>query len=205
MEKCVKVNKQAKAAVATLLNDLFFSIAFLDPDTVIHNLEQGTDSGMPVEDRLFPSDLADFLTDHLATIILGLISNDDFREVFIKAVSIEMELENKEEALVNKLRKEMSGDGEGRSDNDLLVDFSIYNESIYREIAGRSADSFRKMHEYDDSFDDFICKLGEEERMDIGYCVSNFMYLLRAFAKNNTFTSYVTSVVNEVEETLRIY
>ncbi len=37
--------------------------------------------------------------------------------------------------------------------------------------------------------------------IDTGFCVSNFMYLLRAFSKNDLFVEYVKEVVKFVSET----
>ena len=199
----IKVDKVAEAAVVGLLSDVFDSIAYLDAETVRKNVELAA-GGMSKYDRSIRMELGNYLMSHFALIFVGLIVNADFRNTFMEAVSVEITLDNKDSEFVSKIRGEMKDDKIRDSKGNFVIDFSSYNDKVYRKINGKLSDSFGRVSAFNTTIDTFITELTEDDMLDIGYCISNFMYLIRAFSKNALFTNYVKAVVHKVQSQLEI-
>ncbi len=85
------------------------------------------------------------------------------------------------------------------SGKTLTIDFSVYDDDIFRKLSGRLLEGFEMIDSYSDQINTFIEDITEDEKIDIGYIVSNFMYLLRAFCQNELFMNYVKTVIDEVK------
>lgn len=202
--KTINVNATTEAAVVELLANIFDNIAILDSETVRRNIELATEDGMPKSDRAIRVELANYLMNHFSLIFVGLIVNQDFRDTFMEAVSVEMALDSKDELFVANIRTEMLDGKQRTSKGNFVLNFSHYNDGIYKKLNARLSDSFTKIEDFDGTINQFIEELSDDSKLDIGYCVSNFMYLIRAFAKNQLFAKYVKSVVKSVQEQLGI-
>ena len=200
----VNVNPSAEAAVVELLANVFTSISYIDASTVRRNIELASEGGMSKFDRSIRVELANYLISHFSLIFVGLIVNKDFRDTFMEAVSVEMALDGKNEAFVAKIRDEMTENLPKVSKGNFVLDFSAYNDNIYKKLNTKLSRSFDKISEFDATLDQFASELSDEDKINIGYCVSNFMYVIRAFAKNQLFSNYVKSVVHSVQEQLDI-
>lgn len=200
----VKVDPIAEAAIVELLSNLFNDVAYMDADTVRHNIELATENGMSKSDRSIRVELANYLLSHFSLIFVGLVVNEEFRETFKEAVSVEIALDNKDEAFVKNIRSEMQDGESSPSKGNFVVNFGVYNDNIYRKLNGKLSSSFDKITQYDDTMSELIDDLTDDEMIGIGFCVSNFMYLIRAFAKNPLFANYVKTVVHNVQNTLGI-
>ncbi len=198
----ILVNESAESAMVRLLFTLFDGVAYLDPETVRFNIERGTPYCFSKNDRTINSAIADYLLSNFAWIFLGLVANSDFRDVFVKAVSIEISLDELDRNKVKQIRRDMKSGDINRSKENYIIDFSYYDVSAFRRITSKLRRSFEYINQYTDTIDGFAWELNEDERLDIAFCVSNFMYLIRAFAKNETFFSYVRSVLDSVMEEL---
>lgn len=200
----VVVNPTAESAVVEILANVFNSISYMDPDTVRHNIELACEGGMSKSDRSIRVELANYLLSHFSLIFVGLIVNSEFRDTFKEAVSIELALDNKDKDFVKQMRKEMSDSAHIESKGNFVLNFGNFNENVYKKMNSKLSDSFSKITEYDEVIDELVGELTEEDMIDIGYCVSNFMYLIRAFAKNTMFANYVKTVIHNVQDTLKI-
>lgn len=201
-EMNANVNPVAEAAVVELLANVFNAIAYMDADTIRYNVELACVGGMTKIDRSIPIELADYLLSHFSFIFVGLIVNKDFRSTIVEAVSVEIALDDREPEFVTKIREDMNYEPPKDTKNSFIVDLSTYDDEIYKEINLKLSESFDKLSNYNSCIDEFAAELTDDEMMDIGYCSSNFMYLIRAFAKNTVFSNYVMAVVRSVEKNL---
>lgn len=192
----------AETAVVTLLDNLFRDIAYLDVTTVRHNIGLASEGGMVKTDRLIRSDTANFFMKHFAVVYLGLVISDDFRQEFIKAIQLEMNLDNVSAAKKEFFRNQMRADDDSAVKSNYLVDLSSYNDDVYKKVNKKLFLSLQSMAEFDDGFDAFSAKLSQNDMINIGFIASNFMYLLRAFGKNYLFVDYVRTFVHSVESTI---
>ena len=54
--------------------------------------------------------------------------------------------------------------------------------------------------EFDKMVEDALLSLSAEDKAKITFCATNFMYLIRAFSKNDIFTRYIRSAVEDVKD-----
>lgn len=201
----VKVDPIAEAAVVELLANVFNGVGYMDADTVRHNIELATNDGLSKSDRAIKVELANYLLSHFSLIFVGLIVNSEFRDTFKEAVSVEIALDGKSEDFVRKIRKEMNeGESMGESKGSFVINLSNYNDNIYKKLNGKLSLSFSKITQYDETVNLLMDELSDDDKISIGFCASNFMYLYRAFAKNMLFANYVKTVVSNVQSTLGI-
>ena len=76
----------------------------MDPDTVEDNILLGCEGGSSEDDRSINAELADYLTSNFSLIFTELLVNRDFRNTFMEAVTVEIELTNRDAACVRKVR-----------------------------------------------------------------------------------------------------
>lgn len=203
----VDVDFVAENAVIELISVVFSNVAFMDPDTVRHNMELACEGGMTKTDRSIKTDLANYLLSHFSLIYTGLIVNSDFRDTVVEAVSVEIALDSKPSEFVKQIRSDMQNGEMQRLDaqkGSYVINFSKYNDNVYKKLNGKLFDSFDKIKSYDKVIDYESSNLDEETKIRIGFCVSNFMYLIRAFSKNPLFTRYVKTIVHSVQTQLGI-
>ena len=201
------VNQEFEGRMVRLFVDLFNPIAYMSPEVMHHNFEllSGT-VGSTIEDRKIPMPLADYLLEHASTFYMGLITNDIFRNAVLEAVVIEMALEEKNEEFVQEVRYSMMHINEQYADEigAYTIDSSRFDKSRFDWFINRLAESFQRTEDFEDAENEMISGLLDEERINNGYIISNFAYLLRAFAKNQVFAHYVRIVIDGVEQKLEI-
>lgn len=200
----VYVDPTAEKGTVELLANIFNGIAYIDPDTVRYNIECASEGGFSIEDRTISVELANWIMNNFPFIFIGLIVNNDFRDTFIEAVSIELALDEKSDDFIASIRKEMNGGIVLESKSNFILNLGTYNDKIYRMINAELAKSFDNISVFNDTIDELIAALTDDNMIDIGYCVSNFAYLFRAFSKNSLFMNYTKSVVDSVKNQLKI-
>lgn len=204
MNDNVFVNDVAELAVVKLVSTIFSDVAYMEPSTVRHNVELACEGGMSREDRSIRAELANYLMSHFSLLYIGLIINKEFRDTFVEAVSVEIALDDKDEEFVNNIRKDMQDGRPKTSKGNYVINLSSYNEKVYQKLNGKLAESFDKVIQFNDAITEIAADLTDEECSEIGFVASNFMYLIRAFAKNPLFTNYAKSVLHTVQEQLDI-
>ena len=176
----------------------------MEPSTVRHNVELACEGGMPRDDRSIRAELANYLMSHFSLLYIGLIINKEFRDTFVEAVSVEIALDDKDEEFVNNIRKDMQDGRPKTSKGNYVINLSSYNEKVYQKLNGKLAESFDKVIQFNDAITEIAADLTDEECSEIGFVASNFMYLIRAFAKNPLFANYAKSVLHTVQEQLDV-
>lgn len=199
MSENVVVNGDAKNAVLNIISNLFNGVAYLDGKTIDADMQLACNGGMSKEDRSIRFELANYLMSHMSLIYTGLIANEDFREVFVNAVALELGLDQESPETVEKVREGLKSDKTRVSKGNFVVDLTNFNSEIYRRINSKIGDSFNIIFDKADQIDSFASELSDDDKIDIGFCVSHFMYLIRAFSKNDLFAEYVKSVTHAVQ------
>jgi hypothetical protein len=198
------IDADAENAVIEFLSTTFNEIAYLEPDTVLQNIKLATTDRLPVADRSIRVELANYLMSNFAMIFIGLIINPDFRTTFMEAVSVEISLDEKDADTVAALRKQMLIGKRPISKGSFVLDFTTYNDTLYRKFNERLSKSFDAAEKYDEAVSEIAQDLTDEDKLSIGFTISNFMYLIRAFEHNDVFAHYVQSVIKAVHEALAV-
>lgn len=198
----VQVNRLSEEAVVRLIASLFNFTAQMDPEAVRRNIELAS-GGMPVEDRTIRAELANYMLSRISLLTFGLIMSDDFRDTMLDAVRMEIQLDSESGVFVSEIRADMARGVRVRpSKGSYVIDLSRYNDSTFKFISGKIAASAEVCSPFDREINEAAKKLGPQAQVDIGFIVSNFMYLIRAFAKNPTFTDLVQQVCRDVQRQL---
>lgn len=200
----VKVDNLAENAVVQLLAGLFNDVAYMTPVDVKHNIECMTEGGFSLEDRTCKSTVINYLLSRFSLIFVGLLSNKEFREAFIDAIVMEQNLEDQSPQQQKEIRNDMNTVQMKTSATavDMVLDFGRFNDELYKKINAKLLDSFNKMDGYDAAIDEIIKRQSADCKDQIGFIVSNFAYLLRAFDKDMVFFAYVSSVLKQVQTSM---
>ena len=198
------VNVYAETAVVQLLSDIFLGVAYFDVDTMQKNVSLACAGSTPADLRSIKVEVANYLLSNFGVMFMGLIINEDFRDTFVEAVSIEIALDNKDPEFVKNIRKSMASNFNKPSKGNFVINLEGFNESVYKKVTAKLSDSFRRVENYSDAMDILINDLNDRAMLDIGFCFSNFMYLIRAFAKDDVFFNYTRKVIRSVKDTLNL-
>ncbi|MBO6302776.1 MAG: hypothetical protein J6N15_10105 [Ruminiclostridium sp.] len=200
-----KANPTSAEFVKKAINTLFQDIAALSDSVIDTNTDLLCDGGMSVRDRTISLDTANYLLENLSVIMLGLISNDTFRESVKQAVAVEISLDEKNEEFVRSIRKDMGDKPIDRSKAKyIVIDLGVYKPKIAEKIGNMVSESLEKIMTFQDDFNQLCDELTKEDAIDIGFCVANYAYLIRAFAHNAVFMDYIRDVIKAVREELKI-
>jgi len=200
----VCADERAEAEVVSLLSTLFGSVAYMDPETVRTNVLLACDGGFCLDDRTIDCDIAHFLLNDFSLIFIGMIVNKEIRKLILEAVSAEITLDEKDDIFVASIRKEMEYKENNTLNPKYVIDLSSYNEEVYRYINSELSESLDCVSDFYETIDELISCLSDDDKIDIGYIVSNFMYMLRAFAQNGLLIKYLQDVINSVKQELDI-
>lgn len=186
------------------LETLFKRISYMDPEIVRFNIEQACSGGMTEEDRTIDTGIAGYFLDHFAVAFCGLISNASFRETVKHTVYLEIVLDERALDCATRIRRKKKYSEDRRSNEYYTVNFETFDEDIWNAFTSRILNSFEKADKLDDAVDEMARELTKDQKKDIGYIASNFMYLFRAVSRNETFAHYLMTVIDSVEEDLGI-
>ena len=198
----VHVNALAEEAVVRMASTLFNFTAQMDPEAMRKNVELAA-GGMPVEDRTVRAEQANYLLSRISVFTFGLVMSEDFRYMVRDAVAMEIQLEGESGVFVQEIRADMARGVRTRpSKGNYVVNLSRYNDNTFKFIMSKVALSAEVCAPFDREVQDAARALSPNAQSDIGFIVSNFMYLIRAFAKNLTFTDIVQQVLRDVQRQL---
>lgn len=200
----VHVDSGAEAVIIELLSNIFDDVAYMDPATVRQNIELATSGGFSKSDRSIRAGLANYLISHFALIYTGLVVNKEFRETFKDAVDLEICFDNVSPYEKASIRNTMSDGKPVSSKGSFVIDTGRYSDSVYKKLNEKLSLSFSKLTKHDETISQAINDLSDDDKIIIGFCVSNFMYLIRAFDKNSTFKNYVRYIIESVSQTLNV-
>lgn len=198
-----KINVVAEKSVVDLISALFDAVAYVDPETLKYNIGLASDGGMSKSDRSIRLELANYILNRFAYIYVGLIVDYKFRDAFIEAIQMEILLDTGNDVdsmMLSDIRKQMETDNPSRkpSKGNYIVDLSVYNSAALDRISDKITSSFSAFDNYKDGIDLLAARLTQRDRTEIGFCISNFMYAIRALSKNGQFADYVKYMIKQV-------
>lgn len=198
------VNVVSEQHVVSLFDKLFDSVAYIDPEILRHNIGLASEGGMSHADRAIRLELANYLMSHFAYIYAGFIIDYRFRDTFIEAIQLEILLDSVDSNQKEAIRKEMATNSPSKkpSKGNYVVNLAVYNESASDKINEKIYKGFEAFKPYADAIDMLAMRLTQRDKIEIGFCVSNFMYCIRALAKNAKFADYVKFMIKQVETSL---
>ena len=213
MNSEVQVNPITETMVVELIDTMFKDVLYLgvdaddntkeksalDPETIYTNLQLACEGGMSRADRAISRDLAMYLIKHFGIIYMGLISNVTFREMFVDAVDEEIALDDSDEDTVRVIRGDMREGETPFSKSKFVLYFSTTNNDVYDKLSHMISDSLDALMPFAKEIEELTDELSTEAKIQIGFCINNFMYLIRAFAKNPTFANCVKEVIENVK------
>lgn len=200
----IHVNAVTEDMIAAgVIDTMFNDIAYLDPETVRHNLELGCEGGMSKSDRAISSALALYLMRHFGFIYMGLVSNEQFRVLFREAVEEEMTLDDVSEETLKTIRKDMAKGESSFGKAKFVIDFGKFNQKTWDTFSGMFSKSLDDMLPWEKEIYELENELDDDAKIEIGFCISNFMYLIRAFSKNLAFANTVREIVDDVQATFK--
>ena len=190
-----------------LIKTLFTDIAALSESVIDKNNRKLMPGGFPAKDRVISADKLKYLTGHFGVIYLGLISNDVFRDSFKDAVAVEISLEEKnDEEFERSIRKDMQTEASAMNSKRryVRVDLSKYDSRAAEALGKRIGDSLGTIAAFEQEFNELVDELTEDDFIEIGFIVSNYAYLLKAFQQNDLFYEYVRDVIGVVKKELNL-
>jgi|GEM_PF-2524411 len=202
--RTVQSGKLAEDYISALIADNFGSTVAVDYKTIRENTLLGSELGFPEEDRTIRADLVDYLLCNFSLIYLGLLVNEDFRNKFREAVEFEMELADRSKDYSKDRRTQVQGGLSEPSEHNVIINLGSFNLSVARNISGRIKASMDKLTPFAEEYNSIVREVTDEDAARIGYCICNFMYLIKAFEKNPSFRNYVRKVVKAVGDGLGI-
>ena len=196
-------NVLSENAILEILKTYFEGVGDLCEDMLRANVEKASAGGFSEEDRSIPVEMAVYILEHFAVIYSALIHNEGIRDIFVEAINIEQMLDEVDEASAEKIRNKLCGprDQEGEEEY-VVINLGIYDDDIYRMISRIIENSFiRYKRIASDKETVYACKkLSDKDREDIGFCICNFMYLIRAFAKQQSFSDKVHVIMHDMDK-----
>ena len=199
-----RANVYAEDLISALIGQYFGNTAAIDRNTIHENVLLGCEGGFSEEDRTLRGELADYLLDNFSVIYLGLLVNDDFRDRFGEAVRFEMELAGKSRDYAAEMRRRFRSPLREPSEYSIVLNFGTFNLALAKNISCRIRASMDRIAPFADEFDSILREISDDDAAKTGFCICNFMYLIRAFDKNPDFESYVRSIVRSVAAGLGI-
>lgn len=194
----------AEDFIVALIGEYFGNIAAIDDKTLRENVVLGCENGFSEEDRSVRTELADYLFEEFSVIYLGLLVNEDFRSSFKKAVDLEIDLADKSKSYVRDVRQQLKDGPVMPSNGNVVIDLSRFDLAAAKDVSMRLRSSMDKIAPFSEEFNAIVQEVTDSDAAAVGFCISNFMYLIRAFDKNPTFENYVRSVVTAVGSNLGI-
>lgn len=200
-----KPDSVTENAVVHMLATLFNDTAYMTPEDVRHNIQALSEGGFSETDRTCNTNTINYLISRFSLIFAGLLSNKEFRQAFIDAISMEQNLEDQSEEDQKQIRGDMQAiKVKNAGVATTVINFSHYDDEAFKKLNSKLFESFNKLDGYDDALDEIIDKQSSEAKEEFGFIVSNFAYLIRAFDKNTIFFAYVSSVLKSVQQSMNL-
>lgn len=190
-------------AFVKFLRDIAEPFAIVDEKVIAKNVELAGGYGMSAEDRTVSFECAEYLVSNLSYIIMGIVLDAGFKETFTEALNVELEIDKKDDATRKTIRESMRDPKEFDSLGNIVMGVTSFTPAVIAEFMTKMEDGFTALDKYSKEFDDAVDKLTEAQKLELGFIVSNWMYLIRAFNKNDLFMSYVITVVERIKAALK--
>lgn len=198
------VSPQGISAFIDKMTDIVSYFAVIDNTTVARNMELAAGNGMSIDDRTVSFECAEYVIANMPFIFMGLVLNNTFKESFIKAVAVELSIDQQSDDVKKKMRSGMKDPNGYASVGSIVIGITSFTKPVEDSFFAKMNANFEALDPYAGDFDKAVSKLTTEDKMTYGAIFSNFMYLIRAFTHNDNFMGYVIKVIEEVKSTLKI-
>jgi RNAse (barnase) inhibitor barstar len=199
-----EVNEAAIENFVSILKSIVEPFAIVSEDVVKKNIDLACGHGMSADDRTISFECAEYLMANFAYIIMGLVLDNQFKDTFMDCLKIELQIDSKPEDVVKKIRDEMKDHSEYKSIGSIVIGITGFTPATEERFMNEMSNGYAELDRYADEFDAAVDKLTNEQKLELGFIFSNFMYLIRAFTHNDYFMSYVVTVIEKVKATIGI-
>jgi hypothetical protein len=182
-----------------VMKSMVGGFALLDENVMNQNLKMARGEGMTVDDRTISFECADYLFSNLAYIFMGLVLDGNFKQAFLDALGVEMQIDKQPADVKAKARNAMKDPKPYKSNGSIVLGITTFMPAIENELMVKMNNGFKALDKYADEFDNEVAKFTKEQKAEYGFIFSNFMYLIRAFTHNDMFMSYVITVIEKVK------
>lgn len=159
-------------------------------------------NALPSEKRI-SLDVSMFLANHINSILVGLLfDHNNTRNLFVKAIETEINLDNMEPEARAAARAEMMTPKIKNKSHGIEIGVSVFSNSMMQKFMEAMASNHKKFGDkFGDKFNAKLNELTVDEKQMLSIILSSYGYLLRAFNYNGTFLDEVIAVVKSVEQT----
>lgn len=178
--------------------------ALVNADIIKENVDQMVGAGtMTYEDRTVSYDCVNYVMSNMAYILSGLIMQPAFKTEFVNAVYAEKYLDTVSTERKAELRKAMTNPNKPVSRGSIVLGETQFAQKIEENLKAKMGASFDTMSRFDSEVAQTAAALDNEYKLELGYVFSNWMYLIRAFNKNDDFMGKVISVIEDFKAEIR--
>lgn len=189
----------AAGAFVDMLREMVGGFAILSENVLQKNMKLMSGEGLSYEDRTVSFECADYVISNLAYIFMGLVLDSNFKESFMDALNVELQIDSMPANQREQVRKQMKDLKQYQSKGSIVLGVTTFVPPIADNLTRKMQEGFSKLDAYADEFDAEVAKMPNENKVELGFIFSNFMYLIRAFTHNDMFMSYVITVIEKVK------
>lgn len=204
IDRAAHDQKKADAAggLVEMLRGMTGGFAILSDEVLANNVKLLSGSGMSYEDRTISFECAEYVMSNMAYMFMGLVLDPNFKKSFIDALNVELQIDGQPANVKEQTRKQMKDGKPFASKGSIVLGVTQFVQPIQDDLIRKMNEGFGKLDPYAAEFDAAVAGLTVEQKIEIGFVVSNFVYLIRAFSQNDMFMSYVVTVIEKVKATL---
>ena len=140
---------------------------------------------------------------NLAHIFMGLVLDSSFKDAFMEALLVEMDIDKQPEENKIKIREAMKDSKSYNSSGSIVIGLTEFMPHVAEDLMQKMQNGFDELDNFADEFDAEVAGLSDERKIEYGFIFSNFMYLIRAFTHNDLFMSYVITVIEKVKQLVK--
>ena len=186
--------------LAAYLKGMTQGIAYIDDETMNKNIECAYGKGMTADDRTVSYECADYIVSNMAYIIMGLVMDKNFKQAFLDSLVLELKIDSLAPEVKAKTRHDMKDGKPYKSQGSVTLGLTAFTHQVGAKMLARMEKGFDSLDKFADEFDEEARKLTNDDRAELGFIFSNFMFMMRAFTHNDVFLSYVITVIEKVKQ-----
>ena len=192
--------KEANGGVMQMLQEFAGSFATLDEETIRRNIDLAAGIGMTNDDRTVPYEVADYFVGNMAYIIMMIVFDKSVKQQFLDAVALEIQLDSKSESERQKIRLGMRSPTQPHYTASIVLGITNFSTQLEEIISAKMKRGFENLDRFSDEFDAKVNSLTDAEKLEFGFIVSNWMYLIRAITHNDIFSSYLVTIIEQIKD-----
>lgn len=186
--------------LVSMMRNMVGGFAILDENVIVQNLKLASGEGMTMEDRTLSFECVDYLMSNMGFIFMGLVLDKNFKDAFVESLSVEMSIDQQAPDVKARARDAMKDKKPYKSAGSICLGVTSFSPAISADLMNKMNKSFDILDPFAAEFDEEVSNLTHEQKVELGFIFSNFMYLIRAFAQNDMFMAYVITVIEKVKD-----